>query len=47
MKEAQSKANVGVHGTDRVSFTVTKAESGKYRVFINGLRGRFYLVENR
>ena len=47
VKEAEGQANLDAHGTERVSFTVTKAEPGKYRVFINGLSGTFSVVGNQ
>jgi len=41
VEEAEQQANVDGHGTERVSFRVTKQQPGKYRVFINGLSGSF------
>ncbi len=47
VREAGGQANLDAHGTESVSFTVIKAEPGKYRVFINGLSGSFSVVGNR
>ena len=47
VKEAEGQANVDAHGTERVTFSVTKEEPGKYRVFINGLNGSFSVVAGR
>ena len=47
VKEAEGQTNLDAHGTERVSFTVTKMEPGKYRVFINGLSGSFLVVGTR
>ena len=42
--EAESQANVDAGGTQDVSFTVTRQDPSKYRVFVNGLSGSFSVV---
>jgi len=44
VKEAEKQANVDAGGSQDVSFSVTRGESGNYTVFINGLSGSFTVV---
>lgn len=44
LKEAEAQANVDAGSSQDVSFSVTREDPGKYRVFINGLSGSFTVV---
>jgi len=44
VREAEGQANVDAGGTEDVSFTVKREKPGRYRVFVNGLRGSFKVV---
>jgi len=44
VREAEGQANVDAGGTENVSFTVKREKPGRYRVFVNGLRGSFKVV---
>ena len=43
-REAEQQADVDAGGTQDVSFSVTRQNPGKYRVFINELSGSFTVV---
>ena len=44
VKEAKGQANVDAGSSQDVSFSVTREDPGRYRVFINGLSGSFHVV---
>jgi len=41
VREVEGQATVDAGGTEHVSFTVQREKPGRYKVFVNGLRGSF------
>ena len=44
VKETEDQATVDAGSSQDVSFSVTRENPGRYRVFINGLSGSFHVV---